>query len=91
MAVNVVRRQVATILTADPDATTTTHEALLTLGQNRKGKTRLITTNFDRLFERVIGTKGLNVTRHRAPQLPVPKKRWDSLVYLHGLLTSSQP
>ena len=86
-----VRRHVATILTADPDATTTTHEALLTLGQNRKGKTRLITTNFDRLFERVIETKGLNVTHHRAPQLPVPKKRWDSLVYLHGLLTSSPP
>ena len=86
-----VRRQVATILTADPDATTTTHEALLTLGQNRKGKTRLITTNFDRLFELVIETKGLNVTHHRAPQLPVPKKRWDSVVYLHGLLTSNHP
>ena len=86
-----VRRHVATILTADPDATTTTHAALLTLGQNRMGKTRLITTNFDRLFERVIETKGLNVTHHRAPQLPVPKKRWDSLVYLHGLLTSSHP
>ena len=64
-----VRRHVATILTADPDAATTTHEALLTLGQNRMGKTRLITTNFDRLFERVIETKGLNVTHHRAPQL----------------------
>ena len=83
-----VRRQVAAILTADPDATTTTHEALLTLGQNRKGKTRLITTNFDRLFERVLATRELNVTRDRAPQLPVPKGRWDSLVYLHGLLTS---
>ena len=81
-----VRRQVATILTADPDATTTTHDALLTLGQNREGKTRLITTNFDRLFERVIEAKGLNVTHHRAPHLPVPKQRWDSLVYLHGLL-----
>lgn len=86
-----VRRQVAAILTADPDASTATHEALLTLGQNREGKTRLVTTNFDRLFERVIGTKGLNVAHHRAPQLPVPKRRWDSLVYLHGLLTSGRP
>ena len=86
-----VRRQVATILTAEPDADTRTHESLLTLGQNRMGQTRLITTNFDRLFERVIETKGLDVTHHRAPQLPVPKKRWDSLVYLHGLLTSSRP
>src|SRR5690554_6718459 len=45
-----VRRSLATILTPDltaPNATAT-HEALLTLAQNRKGHTRLITTNFDR-------------------------------------------
>ena len=86
-----VRTQVATILTADPDAKTTSHEALLTLAQNRSGQTRLITTNFDRLFERVIETERLDVRHHRAPHLPVPKKRWDGLVYLHGLLTSRRP
>ena len=26
---------------------------------------------------------------YRAPLLPVPKKRWDGLVYLHGLLTEN--
>ncbi|MDE2720150.1 hypothetical protein [Candidatus Palauibacter polyketidifaciens] len=57
-----VRRQVATILTARiPDATTTTHDALLTLGQNREGKTRPITTNFDRALR----GKSPNV-RHRS-------------------------
>lgn len=86
-----VRKQVATILTADPDASTITHGALLTLSQNRNGQTRLITTNFDRLFERVIKTKQLNIPHQRAPYLPVPKKRWDGLVYLHGLLTSGDP
>lgn len=84
----VVRRALAGILT--PDLTTrnatATHEALLTLGKNREGRTRLITTNFDRLFEEVIVAKGLKVERFKAPLLPVPKNRWDGLVYLHGLI-----
>lgn len=83
-----VRRKMAEILTPDltaPNATTT-HEALLTLAQNRKGHTRLITTNFDRLFEEVRAAKSLTFQEFKAPLLPVPKTRWDGLVYLHGLL-----
>ncbi|MCZ7654144.1 MAG: SIR2 family protein [Rhodocyclaceae bacterium] len=53
------------------------------------GRTRIITTNFDRLFEEVIATKALSVERFQAPLLPVPKNRWDGLVYLHGLLTAA--
>ena len=68
-----------------PNATAT-HDALLTLSRDRRGQTRLITTNFDRLFEEVIETIGRGVERFRAPLLPVPKSRWDGLVYLHGLL-----
>ena len=47
---------------------------------------RLVTTNFDRLFEKVICDDGLSISRFAAPTLPVPKNRWDGLVYLHGLL-----
>ncbi len=86
-----VRNALANILTPDlgkRDATAT-HDALLTLGRNRERQTRLITTNFDRLFETVIVNKELSVERFRAPLLPVPKKRWDGLVYLHGLLTET--
>ncbi|MCP9468442.1 MAG: SIR2 family protein [Nitrospira sp.] len=61
----------------------------MTLGKTRDGHTRLITTNFDRLFEEVIAEKGLAIECFRAPLLPVPKNRWDGLVYLHGLLTPS--
>lgn len=84
----VVRRVLAKILTPKLSArnATTTHEALLILGKNREGQTRLITTNFDRIFEEVINDKELNVQRFKAPLLPVPKNRWDGLVYLHGLL-----
>lgn len=65
---------------------TQTHEALLRLSKTRSGATRLITTNFDRVFEEVIKTKKTNTPTHAAPLLPVPKNRWDGLIYLHGLL-----
>jgi hypothetical protein len=83
-----VRSELATILTpnlAVPNATAT-HEAMLTLAQNRKGCTRLITTNFDRLFEEVRAAKSLSFPDFKAPLLPVPKSSWDGLIYLHGLL-----
>ena len=81
-----VRDKVASILTPDSDADTTTHRALLTLAKTRSGQTRLVTTNIDPLFEHVLAETGDEVACHRAPLLPVPKKRWDGLVYLHGLL-----
>jgi hypothetical protein len=86
-----VRRALVRILTpnlAAPGATAT-HEALLTLGTNRKGQTRLVTTNFDRLFEEVITARRPSVNRFRAPLLRAPKALWDGLVYLHGLITPS--
>lgn len=86
-----VRRRLADVLTATSGApnSTATHEALLTLSQSREGRIRLITTNFDRLFEEVIAARSLQIERYRAPLLPVPKNRWDGLVYLHGLLDAT--
>ncbi len=87
----VVREQVASILTPDlslPHATAT-HEALLTLARNREGCYRLITTNFDRLFEAAISRCSLRLQTFQAPLVPVPKNRWDGLVYLHGLLPAA--
>jgi hypothetical protein len=83
-----VRAQIARILTADatkPGAVAS-HEALLTLAKSKDGQIRLITTNFDRLFEAVIIRGAMQVKRFQAPLLPIPKARWDGLVYLHGLL-----
>lgn len=70
------------------------HKNLLTLGKNRENKLRLITTNFDRLFVEAmksekLTSKKLAVETYKAPLLPVPKQRWDGLVYLHGLLPPS--
>jgi hypothetical protein len=86
-----VRRTMADIL--NPDLTspkaTATHQALLNLGRTRDGRMRMITTNFDRLFEEVIPAAGFTVHPFQAPLLPVPKNRWDGLVYLHGLLSKA--
>ena len=68
---------------------TATHKALLTLSENREGRRRLITTNFDRLFQKVIRRDKLGVATFQAPLLPVPKSRWNGLVYLHGLLAGT--
>ncbi len=86
-----VRPELASILTPDlsePQATLT-HEALLTLARSREGRYRLITTNFDRLFAEVIVRRSLPLQTFEAPLLPVPKNRWDGLVYLHGLLQTT--
>ncbi|MDE0040040.1 MAG: SIR2 family protein [Gammaproteobacteria bacterium] len=65
---------------------TATHAALLTLARDAEDRTRLITTNFDRLFEHVASGAIKAIERFKAPLLPVPKRRWSGLVYLHGLL-----
>lgn len=68
-----------------------THSALLRLGRNQEGKTRLVTTNFDNVFHKAARRDGVNFDTYSAPMLPVPKNsRWDGVVYLHGLLTGSQ-
>ena len=85
-----VREELANILTSNVatlDATKT-HEALLRLSRNREGRIRLVTTNFDRLFEVAIDGMNFDVERFQAPLLPVPKNRWNGLVYLHGLLSA---
>lgn len=83
-----VRLQIKQILTpADlkHPPTTATHKALVALARNKDGRRRLVTTNFDRIFESVLADSD-NVDRSAAPRLPVPKLRWSGLVYLHGLL-----
>ena len=85
---SVVRKELLEILNPDlskPNATTT-HNSLLTLSRTRKGKLRLITTNFDRIFEEVIEKEKYSFDTFSAPFLPVPKNKWDGLVYLHGLM-----
>ena len=79
-----VRKKLAGILKPKKNITGT-HKALLDLSKSKDGKTRLVTTNFDRLFEKVINPS--EVKSFQAPELPIPEKRWNGIVYLHGLLS----
>lgn len=66
---------------------TKTHSALLQLARCKEGKLRLVTTNFDRIFERAAKRTKQSISTFTAPTLPIPKNsRWDGLVYLHGQL-----
>lgn len=84
-----MREQLISLLT--PDLTrvnaTRTHKALLELGRTRSGALRLVTTNFDRLFD--AAGSDLAFKSFSAPLLPIPKNTWDGLVYLHGYLPNS--
>lgn len=83
-----VRQEMAKLLEPDYSLTnaTSTHRALLQLSLTKDKKTRLITTNFDRIFDKAGVQEKLNYPVYKAPLLPVPKNRWNGLVYLHGLL-----
>lgn len=66
---------------------TDTHAALLLLARTREGSFRLVTTNFDRVFEEVAKRTKAGISVYTAPMLPVPKNsRWNGLVHLHGML-----
>lgn len=66
---------------------TDTHSALLKLARTRLGTLRLVTTNFDRIFEAAAKSISCKHQTYTAPMLPIPKNsRWDGLVFLHGLL-----
>ena len=86
-----VRRILAEELTlpSNESNATATHEVLLRLGTNRDGRVRLVTTNFDRLFEEATA-EPRSVDPFQAPRLPVPNSSWDGLVYLHGLLPENE-
>lgn len=88
-----VRRALATVLKPNVrrKGASDTHAALLELAKGRDGATRLVTTNFDRLFERLMTRAKPKIVGHQAPYLPIPKNsRWNGVVYLHGLLPEAQ-
>ena len=60
------------------------HENLYKLSKTKNNKYRLVTTNFDNLFDKV---KGDGIHEYKAPALPIPENDWNGIVYLHGKLS----
>lgn len=63
------------------------HISLLKLSKGRDGMSRIVTTNYDPLFDMARNKIGVVIPSYAAPLLPVPKDyKWDGVVYVHGKL-----
>lgn len=69
-----------------PDADLAAHRMLLDLACGPDGRIRLVTTNFDRMFEACDPT----IATHVAPDLPDPARAdlFQGVIHLHGVVTA---
>jgi hypothetical protein len=82
-----VRTAVAGILCPPPNADLSRHLALLQLSRDRSGRPRLLTTNFDTLFERAAQQAGNSCVSHAVKSIPRPGSPRDyGILHLHGRL-----
>ncbi len=81
-----IEKAVAETLKPKSSVDLTAHQTLVRLATTREGLVRLVTTNFDRLFD-VCHTK---MPSHQPPKLPITSRPSDfhGVVYLHGKVTS---
>ncbi len=63
------------------------HNIIARLSANADGQPQIVTTNFDRLFEKAVDE---NVPRHEAPILPDIQRSPTGITYLHGRLAESE-
>jgi hypothetical protein len=82
-----VRAAVAEILVTPDDVDLSRHLSLLHLSRDRVGRPRLLTTNFDTLFERAALQASITVTSHAGKSIPRPGDPRDhGILHLHGRL-----
>jgi len=82
-----VRRHVAQALTSGDECDLRPHRSLLDLSRNSGGVPRLVTTNFDLLFERAQP----GIPSSAPPRLPEPHRLVDfeGVIHLHGAVTDA--
>ncbi len=87
-----VREVVAARLKAPDGVEFCEHRALLELSKNSAGQPRLLTTNFDTLFERAAADAGLaDVPSHAGKSLPKPGGPRDyGVLHLHGRIADGK-
>ncbi|HZL29542.1 MAG TPA: SIR2 family protein [Pseudolabrys sp.] len=84
-AESAVRKAVIDALQAPPNADLSRHLALLRLSRDREGRPKLLTTNFDSLFELAALKHGITVASHAGIALPRPGGPTDfGILHLHG-------
>jgi SIR2-like domain len=82
-----VRVAVAELLYAAPGIRAPHHLALLQLSRDGEGRPKLLTTNFDTLFERAAQAASLSAPSHAGKAIPKPGGAGDyGVLHLHGRL-----
>jgi hypothetical protein len=84
--VSEINAAVAWALKPDSDCDLSAHKTMVKLATTREGLVRLVTTNFDRLFDDCQPS----LKSFRPPNLPTPSRPSDlnGIVYLHGKATA---
>ncbi len=86
-----IRNAVRRVLTPKDSAPLANHQALIALSGDRNGSRRLVTTNFDTLFERAwLVAEGATGETHAGAALPQPNSsRFEGILHLHGRLSDN--
>lgn len=86
-----VRVAVSEILKVPKGADLVHHRSLLQLSRDRAGRVRLLTTNFDTLFERAAREEGLSCESYAGKSIPRPGGADDcGILHLHGRLEDAE-
>ena len=87
-----IRTAVRDSLCPSPDADLTDHLCLLALSRDAEHRNRLLTTNFDTLFERAWkNAHGVDLPTHACQAMPQPKAAaFDGVLHLHGRLADKE-
>jgi hypothetical protein len=88
-----IRAAIRDGLAPPSDADLTNHLALLRLSRDDEGRSRLLTTNFDTLFERAWWEAHKEaIASHAGPAMPQPKiDSFGGVLHLHGRLADNRP
>lgn len=80
-----VRNAVVKLLSAPDGVSSPDHLVLLQLSRDKEGRSRLLTTNFDTLFERAAHAVGLDAPSYAGKSIPKPGSDRDyGILHLHG-------
>ena len=77
-----VNKQAAELLSGTCLKHNQTHEAIIDLFAD-PSKIKIITTNYDQMFEQVLESRGLSVSAYNAPALPLGNDV-DGIIHVHG-------
>lgn len=80
-----VRTATEKLLTPDEDVSLVDHLNLIKLSRDSEGRVRLLTTNFDPLFELAAARNGIDTPNHAIKAIPRPGTSDDQgILHLHG-------